>query len=130
MARDMAVADALAQHVLGPGDPSGQLIEEGKFPPGWAEEYRRLLRLAELEWLGEPLWPRSLVAAMHYTLIYLDVRYSAWRSHGGGGHRNEVTERDLARVTGPTRLFFARAFSLVEQGPRPAGEGAESLRDG
>ena len=108
----MEVAEALYQHVLGTGDPSVQLVEHGELPPGWAQEYRRLLTLAEAEWLAQQLWPRRLIAAMHYALLYLDIRYAAWRSFGGGGRRNEETERELASVTAPTRIFFAQSFSV------------------
>ena len=115
MAQDMAVAEAMYQHVLGTGDPSLRPLEEGKLPLGWAPEYRRLLQVAEAEWLSQPVWPRRLVAAMHYVLIYLDIRYSAWRSLGGGERRNEETERELVTVTAPTRIFFARSFSVASE---------------
>ena len=98
MTRDMAVADSLYNHVFGPGDPNSCLVDKGKLPEGWAEEYRRLLRLAEQEWLGEPLWPRALVTAIYWALTHLDVRYRAWQSIEGGGRRDEQTERDLASV--------------------------------
>jgi hypothetical protein len=111
MAQDMAVAEALYQHVLGAGDPSGTLVESGTFPPGWVEEYRRLLQLAESEWLAKPLWPKCMAAAMYYVVTHLVVRYRAWCSFEGGGRRNEETERALAAADAPTRLFFAQAFS-------------------
>jgi hypothetical protein len=123
MAQDMTVAEAIYQHVLGTGDPSSQLAERGELPPGWAQEYRRLLALARAEWLAQPLWPRCLVAAMHYALLYLDIRYAAWRSSGGGGHRNEETERELASVTAPTRIFFAQTFSSDSKEGKSAAQG-------
>ena len=110
MAPDLAVAEAMYQHVLGVGDPSDHLLEHGELPQGWAAEYRRLLGIAEVEWLPQPNWPRRLVAAMHYALLYLDVRYSAWRSFSGGAKRDENTERELASVRASTRLFFAQSF--------------------
>lgn len=109
MARDMAMANALFEHVLGAGDPSQQLVDHGRLPDGWADEYRRLLAVAEAEWLEESFWPRPMVVALYYALTHLDVRYAAWRSFEGG-RRDEATEQELATVTGPTRIFFAKAF--------------------
>jgi hypothetical protein len=68
MGEDMAAADALAGHVFGHEDPSASLVENGRFPPGWVEEYRRLLHVAEEEWARAPVWPRHLVGALHYAL--------------------------------------------------------------
>jgi diguanylate cyclase len=104
-------------------------LEEGKLPPGWAEEYRRLLEQAEAEWLAKPLWPRTMVAAMHYALLYLELRYRSWRCHGTGGHRNEDTERELALVTGPTRISFARSFGQAMTYMNTSGENRQSLID-
>lgn len=105
------VAEALYQHVFGVANPSGSLVDTGRLPPGWADEYRRLLERAEAEWLDEPMWPRCLAAAMYYVVTHLDVRYRAWCSFEGGGRRNEETERQLAAVSAPTRIFFAKAFA-------------------
>jgi hypothetical protein len=105
----MATANALFEHVLGAGDPSQQLLDHGRLPDGWVEQYRQLLATAEAEWVDETMWPRPMVVALYYALTHLDVRYAAWRAFQGG-RRDEATERELASVTGPTRLFFARAF--------------------
>jgi hypothetical protein len=110
MAQDMAAADALTRHVFGPGDPSVSLLGNGRFPPGWVEEYRRLLAAVAAEWAAAPSWPRHMVGALHYALTHLRVRYSAWRCSGDGSQRDEDTERELSRVEAPTRLLFARAF--------------------
>ena len=115
MAQDIAAADALAQHVLGLGDPSVTLLNTGKFPAGWVVEYRRLLERAAEEWAEDPLWPRYMVGALHFALTHLRVRYSAWQLLDGGGRRDEDTERELSQVEAPTRLFFARAFPAAEQ---------------
>jgi len=112
MVQAMTVAEAIYQHVLGTGDPSASLVERGEFPAGWAQEYRRLLALAGAEYLAQPLWPRCLVTAMHYARLYLEVRYAAWQGFEGGGRRNEETERELASVMAPTRIFFAQSFSV------------------
>ena len=117
MAQDMAAADALTRHVFGSGDASASLLDSGRFPPGWVEEYRRLLEAVAQEWGTAPVWPRHLVGALHYALTHLRVRYSAWQGLAGGGRRDEEAERELARVEGPTRLFFAQAFPPQE--PRP-----------
>jgi hypothetical protein len=121
----MAIADALYEHVFGAADPTRRLVEEGKLPDGWAEEYRRLLALAEHEWLGEPLWPRSLVTAIYWALTHLDIRYRAWQSFEGGGRRDDVTERELASICGPTRLFFVRWMPRS----RPDALGADAEDD-
>ncbi len=115
MARDIAVAEALYQHVLGTGDPSGCLVDAGTFPAGWADEYRRLLGLAKVEWLEERLWPRCLAVALYYVVTHLEVRYQAWCATKGGERRNEDTEHDIAAVAGPTRIFFAHGFSLARR---------------
>jgi hypothetical protein len=110
MAQEMAVAEALYQHVLGAGDPSGSLADSGTFPPAWVQEYRRLLALAEGEWLAEPLWPQRMAVALYHVATHLDVRYRAWCSLGGGARRNEETEGELAAACAATHLFFARGF--------------------
>jgi hypothetical protein len=114
MAQDMTTADALTRHVFGPGDPSVSLLDIGRFPPGWVEEYRLLLGAAAEEWAAAPVWPRHMVGALHFALTHLRVRYSAWQGFGGGGRRDEDTERELCRVEAPTLLFFARAFPRQE----------------
>jgi hypothetical protein len=121
MAQDTAAADALTRHVFGPADPSVPLLESGRFPPGWVEEYRHLLEAVAEECAAAPAWPRHMVGALHYALTHLRVRYTAWQQFGDGGRRNEETERELSRVEAPTRLFFARAFPLQEPGRAEPG---------
>jgi hypothetical protein len=110
MAQDMAAADALTQHVFGPSDPSAALVDSGRFPPGWVEEYRRRLDRVAAEWADAPTWPRYMVGALHYALTHLRVRYSAWQAFDRNGRRDEGTEQDLCRVEAPTRILLARAF--------------------
>ena len=129
VARNMAVADALYEHVLGAGDPTGRLVEEGKLPDGWAEEYGRLLALAEHEWLGRPLWTRTLVTAIYWALTHLDIRYRAWQNAESGGKRDEVTERELASICGPTRFFFIRWMPLSRP-DAPDTDATDDPRDG
>ena len=114
MAQDTGAADALAGHVFGPGDPSASLVESGRFPPGWADEYRRLLARVAEEWADAPAWPRHMVGALHFALTHLRVRYSAWQGFEGDGRRDEQTERELSWVEAPTRIMFARAFPPQE----------------
>jgi hypothetical protein len=125
MAQDMAAADTLTRHVFGPGDPSVSLLEAGRFPAGWVEEYRRLLELVAEEWAAAPAWPRHMVGALHYALTHLRVRYAAWQSFAEG-RRDEDTERELSRVEAPTRILFARAFPTQE--PRHAEQFAPADR--
>lgn len=113
MTRDTATADALTRHVFGPADPSAALVELGRFPPGWATEYGRLLAAVSAEWGAAPAWPRHLVGALHYALTHLRVRYETWRRFEGG-RRDEGTERELIEVEAPTRILFARAFPPAE----------------
>jgi hypothetical protein len=122
MAQEKAASDALTRHVFGPADPSVSLLEAGRFPPGWVEEYRRLLAVVAEEWAAAPAWPRHMVGALHYALTHLRVRYSARQRFEGGGRRDEETERELSRVEAPTRIVFARAFPPEE--PRHAEPGA------
>jgi hypothetical protein len=113
MAQDVAAADAITRHVFGPGDPSVSLLESGRFPPGWVEEYRHLLELVAEEWAAAPAWPRHMVGALHYALTHLRVRYNAWQSFAGG-RQYEDTERELSRIEAPTLILFARAFPPQE----------------
>jgi hypothetical protein len=126
MAHDMSAADALTHHVFGPADPSPSLVETGRFPPGWVEEYRRLLAVVAEEWAQAPDWPRHLVGALHYALTHLRVRYLAWQGLGGGCPE-ECTERALSQVEAPTRILFARAFP--SQQPTHAGRDTVSPPD-
>lgn len=113
MPQDMVVADALTQHVFGPSDPSAALVESGRFPPGWVDEYRQRLDRVVAEWAEAPTWPRYMVGALHYALTHLRTRYLAWQAFNG--RRDEGTEQDLCRVEGLTRILFARAFSRDAQ---------------
>lgn len=63
MAQGIESADALTKHVFGPSDPSVSLLDTGRFPPGWVDEYRRLLAVVAEEWGTAPNWPRPMVGA-------------------------------------------------------------------
>jgi hypothetical protein len=115
MDQDIAAADALTRHVFGPSDPSVTLLESGRFPPGWVEEYRRLLTVVAKELGQAPVWSRHMVGALHYALTHLRVRYSSWQRIKGSIRRNEDTERELSRVEAATRILFARAFPPQDQ---------------
>ena len=105
------VHDALFELVFGAGDPTEHLVDHGKLPDGWAEEYTRLLGLAEHEWSKKPLWPRSLATAIYWVSTHLEVRYLAWQASGGAMQRNEQTERELASVCFHSRVFFVQWLS-------------------
>jgi hypothetical protein len=108
---DPGIAKAMFAHVFGPNGPWRPLLEEGHFPEGWVAEYQRLLNVARDEWHTEALWPRELVAAIHVTSFYLNIRYDAWRAFGGG-RRNWETERDLAALRTPSELFLLQWIPL------------------
>ncbi|GAB5442582.1 MAG: hypothetical protein Fues2KO_29310 [Fuerstiella sp.] len=98
-----SIVDRLHDHVFGLEGPTQSLLNEGRLPTGWASEYLSLLRIATKQWVHELLWPRRLVAAIHFTSWYLNLRYEAWRiSHD----RNENTERELASLRSASELFL------------------------
>ena len=50
------------------------------------------------------MWPRDLVAAIHFASWYLHLRYNVWCS--STGQRNENTERELASLRTPSEIFL------------------------
>jgi len=103
MTQDSAVAEGFVRHVFGPADPSVSLLEYGRFPSGWVEEYRRLLKSLTESVASAPMWPRPMVSALHYALTHLRTRYCAWQKLDSD-RRNDQTELDLSRVEAPTLL--------------------------
>jgi hypothetical protein len=99
------IVHRLREHVLGENGPTQSLLDEGRLPVGWAEEYLKLLRIATERWQHQPLWPRELVAAIHFASWYLPLRYDVWRALHNRS-RNETTERELASLRSPSELFL------------------------
>ena len=65
--KEQPIADRLRDHVFGENGPTRLLLNEGRLPDGWTAEYLDLLRKAAEQWQHKPLWPRELVAAIHFT---------------------------------------------------------------
>jgi len=101
--KEESIADRLRDHVFGENGPTRLLLNEGRLPTGWAAEYLDLLRDAAEQWQHRPLWPRELVAAIHFTSWYLNLRYDAWCATND---RNENTERELASLQSSSELFL------------------------
>lgn len=101
--KEQLIVDRLRDHVFGNNGPTQSLLNEGRLPNGWATEYLNLLRIASEQWQLRPMWPRELVAAIHFTSWYLVLRYDAWCATN---NRNENTERELASLRSPSELFL------------------------
>jgi len=99
-----SVADELAAHVFGDGAPCDSLLNAGQFPAGWTDKYLCLLRVASEQWVHEPMWPRQLVAAVHFASWYLNLRYDVWCRHSG--RRNLQTEKELSSLRSPSEIFI------------------------
>lgn len=99
------IVDRLREHVLGEKGPTCSLINEGRLPVGWMEEYLELLRIATKQWQHQRLWPRELVTAIHFASWYLHLRYDAWRALHNR-NRNETTERELGSIRSHSELFL------------------------
>ena len=97
------IAERLRDHVFGENGPTRLLLNEGRLPTGWAAKYLDIRRIAAAQWQNESLWPRELVAAIHFTSWYLELRYDAWCSTKD---HNENTERELASLRSPSELFL------------------------
>jgi hypothetical protein len=97
------VVNRLRDHVFGESGPTEMLLNDGQLPDGWASEYRDLLQIAAKQWQHQPMWPRELVAAVHFASWYLHLRYDVWCATNG---RNENTERELASLRSPSELFL------------------------
>ena len=104
MSRKDTIPNELQAHVFGAADPTGYLVETGTLPEGWAAKYRDLVEIARSEWGNEPMWPREIVAAIHFASFYLPLRYDVWR--GDAGTRNEHTERELSGLRTPSEIFL------------------------
>jgi hypothetical protein len=102
-----AVVDALFSHVFRDGAADDELIYHGRFPPNWTTKYRELLATASDHWVNEPLWPRKLVASIHFASWYLNSRYDVWlKSDRSQSQRCEQTERELASLRSPSEIFL------------------------
>jgi hypothetical protein len=82
------------------------LVMHGQFPDAWVANYLEMLRIATHEWSEQPLWPRRMVAAIHFASWYLNLRYDVWCS--ASGQRNELTERELKSLRSPSEIFLMR----------------------
>lgn len=101
--KDQLTVDRLRDHVFGENGPTQSLLNDGRLPDRWANDYLDLLRIATEHWQHQPMWPRELVAAIHFTSWYLNLRYDAWCATND---RNENTERELASLRSPSELFL------------------------
>src|SRR5688572_14172459 len=99
----LPVETRLAAHVFGDGSPCRAILERGKFPNGWTDEYLRLLRIASDEWRDKALWPQNLVSAVHFASWYLPLRYEVWSK--SEGRRDDNTEKKLASLRSPSEIF-------------------------
>ena len=111
------IAQQLHDHVFGAGGPTGSLVNDGRLPDAWASRYLQLLEAASREWHDQPLWPRELVAAIHFASWYLSVRYDVWCSSTGS--RNEETERELTSLRSPSEIFLMRESLTIESDGQP-----------
>lgn len=93
----------LTKHVFGDDEPSTLLINEGRLPANWVSRYVSLVASASNAWGEEKLWPREVVAAVHFASFYLQGRYDAWRVSGG---RREETEAQLTKIRGVSEAFL------------------------
>jgi hypothetical protein len=100
---EQLIVDRLGDHVFGGNGPTQSLLNDGRLPDGWANEYLDLLRIAAEQWQHRPMWPRELVAAINFASCYLNLRYDAWCVTND---RNENTERELASLRSPSELFL------------------------
>jgi hypothetical protein len=114
MTPDHDIVDQLYDHVFGSREPTKTLVEQGRFPGDWTARYLDLLQVATVEWRDQPMWPRKMVAAIHFTSWYLNLRYEVWRH--STGDRNEGTERDLASLRSPSEIFLMHG-SLAQSKP-------------
>lgn len=101
--KEHKIAAQLREHVFGNDGPTESLINEGRFPHEWASKYLELLNVATKQWQHQQMWPRELVAAIHFASWYLDLRYDAWCS---SNPPNKTTERELAAIRSTSELFL------------------------
>ncbi|MEQ9076582.1 MAG: hypothetical protein RLP09_22180 [Sandaracinaceae bacterium] len=107
--------ESLSAHVFGESAPSTRLLEDGVFPANWVTRYEALVESASHVWASERLWPRELVAAIHFASFYLHARYQAWTLGGG---RREKTEAQLDRVRAVSEVFLLGSTSEDRAKPR------------
>ena len=107
-----AIADAMYSHVFHDGGASAELLDHGRFPENWCKTYLELLALATKEWKDAPMWPRQLVAAVHFTSWYLVIRYDVWKA--STGQQNSQTERELNSLRSPSEIFLMHGSLPLE----------------
>jgi hypothetical protein len=98
------IEQRIYDHCLGTGDPSGHLIDNGAFPPGWVQRFDELLAEAKARWGSESMVPKPLAAALFFASFFPEYRYGVVRGHRGQG--NEQTERDMAHLRSVSSLFM------------------------
>ena len=104
MTRNDDIVDELYNHCIAKNNPSSVILENGRFPVGWFDKYLKLLEEANQLWQPESCWPKKLVAAIHFTSFYLEIRYKAWcKFHGD---RNTQTEDFLAKIRVRSEFFL------------------------
>ena len=99
-----SIADKLYDHVFGGSNPIGRLVDDGCFPDGWTTTYLSLLEQASKEWKDQLIWPSKMVAAIHFTSWYLELRYEVWQT--SSGKRDERTEQQLNSLRSPSEIFL------------------------
>jgi hypothetical protein len=109
-----SIETRLHEHVLSAGSPHSALLNKGILTNDWTDTYLQLLQEAGQKCGGQPCLPRKIVAAVHFALWYLNIRYDAWRGFSGG-QRYEQTERNLGRLGTPSE-FFLLSFTLTDEG--------------
>jgi hypothetical protein len=115
---------SLAEHCLGPDSPAFTLLATGEVAAQWVVRYRELLREVSALWRAEPLWPREVVTAIHFSSFYLELRYAAWRETSG--RNNPDTEGRLATIRSTGELFLMEGASNLTSGVSVIGAGARS----
>jgi len=92
------------EHCFGAGEPSLELLNRGSFPENWVSRYVSLLDKVTHVWNEERCWPREVVAAIHFSSFYLEIRYHAWQT--GSGQDNTVTRKALGEIRRHSELFL------------------------
>src|SRR4051812_25404263 len=94
MAHHVSEAD-LSSLASGQHRTVSALVEEGRFPEGWAADYCAFLGEASTT-DSALVWPWQLFQAVHFVSFHLWFRYAAWCSLNS--QSNPETECLLGRV--------------------------------
>ena len=113
--RKDGIVSELHALVFADGGPTPTLVNEGRLPDGWATSYLNLLSEAARDWGEETMWPRELVASVHFASWYLNLRYDVWCAISS--QRNERTEQELAALRAPSEIFLMRGATDAEHSP-------------